>query len=143
MGQENLRRLFCLVILSTVTEDNPKELMRISLIRASACESLACRMGMESLKFDFFLMGMFSAIDAVLGLPMEEAVTHVPLSDDATAALLGEGGPLQVPLKTVLAYQEGNWMSFSSLMAELDLPESEFPALFQSAVTWADETVQI
>ena len=34
-------------------------------------------------------------------------------------------------------------MSFSSLMAELDLPESEFPALFQSAVTWADETVQI
>ena len=113
LGQENLRRLFCLVILSTVTEDNPKELMRISLIRASACESLACRMGMESLKFDFFLMGMFSAIDAVLGLPMEEAVTHVPLSDDATAALLGEGGPLQVPLKTVLAYQEGNWMSFS------------------------------
>ena len=27
LGQENLRRLFSLVILSTVTEDNPKELM--------------------------------------------------------------------------------------------------------------------
>ena len=143
LGQENLRRLFALVILSTVTEDNPKELMLHSLIRASACESLACSVGMESRKFDFFLMGMFSSIDTVLGLPMEEAVTHVPLTDDARAALLGEGGPLQLPLETVLAYQRGNWESFSSLMAELDLPESEFPALFQSAVTWADQTVQI
>ena len=31
LGQENLRRLFALVILSTVTEDNPKELMLHSL----------------------------------------------------------------------------------------------------------------
>ena len=90
LGQENLRRLFSLVILSTLAEDNPKELMLISLIRASACESLGCAMGMERRKFDFFLMGMFSAIDAVLGLPMEEALTHVPLTDDAKAALLGD-----------------------------------------------------
>ena len=90
LGQENLRRLFSLVILSTLAEDNPKELMLISLIWVSACESLGCAMGMERRKFDFFLMGMFSAIDAVLGLPMEEALTHVPLTDDAKAALLGD-----------------------------------------------------
>ena len=41
LGRENLRRLFCLVVLSTVMEDRAQELLVQSLIRASVCESLA------------------------------------------------------------------------------------------------------
>ena len=141
LGQENLRRLFCLVVLSTVMEDRAQELLVQSLIRASVCESLAGQIGMEDRKFDFFLMGMFSCLDAVLGLPMDEAVTHVPLPEEAQTALLNEGGPLQAPFQAVLAYERAQWETFSSLAGELGVSESLFPGLFLSSTKWAAEVV--
>ncbi len=141
LGRENLRRLFCLVVLSTVMEDRAQELLVQSLIRASVCESLAGHIGMGDRKFDFFLMGMFSSLDAVLGLPMDEAVTHVPLPEEAQAALLNEGGPLQAPLEVVLSYERAEWETFSSLASELGVSESLFPGMFLSSTKWAEEIV--
>ena len=141
LGQENLRRLFCLVVLSTIMEDRAQELLVQSLIRASVCEPLAAEVGMENRKFDFFLMGMFSSLDAILGLPMDEAVTHVPLPEEAQAALLNEGGPLQAPLDAVLSYERAEWETFSSLASKLGVSESLFPDLFLSSTKWAGEIV--
>ena len=129
------------MVLSTVMEDRAQELLVQSLIRASVCESLAGQIGMEDRKFDFFLMGMFSCLDAVLGLPMDEAVTHVPLPEEAQTALLNEGGPLQAPFQAVLAYERAQWETFSSLAGELGVSESLFPGLFLSSTKWAAEVV--
>ena len=52
---------------------------------------------------------MFSVINRLLGLPMREALDALPLADDVVAALLrGEGGEGR-SLRTVLAWELGDF----------------------------------
>ena len=58
---------------------------------------------------------MFSVINRLLGLPMREALEALPLSDDVVGALLrGEGGEGR-SLRTVLAWELGDFNAAQSV----------------------------
>jgi EAL and modified HD-GYP domain-containing signal transduction protein len=103
VGIDHIRMLASLLMLSTVN-DKPKELITISLIRAKMCQLEASRLGFAKQE-PFFTVGLFSALDAFLDCPMDQALNSLPLSDRIRHALLKGDGPLGEVLTKVLDYE--------------------------------------
>ena len=110
LGASGVRRWVTLVSLQTFSEDKPPELFTLSLMRAKFCELIAAKLKRPGLTADTgFLLGMFSLLDVLLTLPMEDVLKEVNLSDELTDALLGKDNDLRRLLDLVIAYEKGDW----------------------------------
>ena len=110
LGASGMRRWVTLISLQTLSQDKPSELFTISLLRAKFCELIAYDLKRPSLTPDTgFLIGMFSLLDVLLSLPMEEVLKEVALTDDLNDALLGEDNELRHILDLIIAYEQGDW----------------------------------
>ena len=110
LGASGVKRWVTLISLQTFSEDKPPELFTLSLLRAKFCELIAGELKRPGLTQDAgFLIGMFSLLDVLLMLPMEEVLKEVALADDLNAALLGEDNDLRRILDLVIAYEKGDW----------------------------------
>jgi EAL and modified HD-GYP domain-containing signal transduction protein len=107
LGTRFITSWVSLIILSGI-DDKPHELMITAMTRAKMCELLATALGHRNQE-SFFIVGLFSALDALMDSPMEEVLESVPLSDEIRAALLEYEGILGTSLHCVLAYERGNW----------------------------------
>ena len=58
----------------------------------------------------FFLVGLFSVLDAILDQPLKEIVPSLPLRADIANALLHHEGHLGSALRAVIAYEQHDWM---------------------------------
>lgn len=138
LGQEQVRRWALLVALSSMAERRPAELAVMSAVRGRLCESvftLGPRGADRAL--DGFTLGMFSLMDAILELPMEQAMEGVPVADDVRAALLGERNHARDVLDAVVAYERGEWSALDAHAASLGLAQDRLPHLYTEAVEWA------
>ena len=143
LGPKNVRRLLSLVALSSMVKDKPEELLTVSLVRARFLESLADSLEPSRPKFDLYLLGLFSMIDAVLGVPMSEALGHLPVSEEIKDTLSGEPGPLRELLDAVISYEKGEWKGFSSYAERAALSESSFPNSYFAAVQGAEKILPV
>lgn len=107
-GIHRIKTMSCLSILSNAADDKPIQLVQTLLIRARMAELLAERAGQRKTD-SFFLAGLFSAIDALLDVSMEEALAMVPVNKDVRDALTERKGFVGMVLECVLAYEKGDW----------------------------------
>nr|WP_320010041.1 HDOD domain-containing protein [uncultured Desulfobulbus sp.] len=107
LGDQEIRRFVTLVIVSELAADKPPELIRLSIIRARWCQLVAesCKQVTDS--GEFFLLGLFSLIDAILDKPMQQVLEMLPLSDAIREALIDTGGPYAPFLLVLLTYEKG------------------------------------
>ena len=107
LGEIEIRRFIMLVVISELAAEKPTELLRLSLIRAKFCELLAggCRYVADA--SEFFILGLFSLIDAILDTTMQRAMEKLPLSEGVKEALVNQKGPLFPILQAVIAYEQG------------------------------------
>jgi EAL and modified HD-GYP domain-containing signal transduction protein len=115
------------------------ELMTMSAVRARTSELVGDAAGGASLASEGFLGGLCSWLDAILGVPMEEVVQAVPLSEDSKAALLGADNRLRTLIDGVIAYETGDWKTVTAAAARLRVPEQEFAAAYVAAIKWTRE----
>jgi EAL and modified HD-GYP domain-containing signal transduction protein len=104
------------------------------MVRARMCELLAAPMG-EDEPDRFFLVGLFSVLEGLMGARMDELLESLPLSEDIRAALIrgeGRGGEL---LRAVLAYERGDW----DHVAIDGVEDSTIREAYLTAIAWADE----
>lgn len=107
LGLRELRRWASLMAISTV-DDKPPELIRTLTIRARMCELIGARL--QAGNGDaFFTVGLFSGLDAVLDVSLDEALAELPLSDEVHRAVLHRNGRLGEALECVLHYEVGDW----------------------------------
>ncbi len=123
VGESNLRKWASLMALSQMAGNKPLELVRHSLTRAYFCEGLASALGLERRSADLFLTGMFSMIDAVLDLGIEEALAMLPLAPELEGALLGRRTDLTCALDICRSFEKGDWKELSSITSELNICE--------------------
>ena len=118
LGIQQVQAWLSLLLLAKI-DDKPRALMTTAMTRAKMCELLAMAANEPGPEADF-TVGLFSVLDALLDLPMEEVVTALPLSDEVTAALLESQGHLGAALDCALAYERGDWdaVSYLSLTPE-------------------------
>jgi c-di-GMP phosphodiesterase len=106
VGTERIRHWASLLLL-TKLDDKP-ELNVTALVRATMAERLAAAMGAPNAD-SYFLVGLFSLVDALLNVPMTEAIQLLPFSKQIREGLLNHEGPMGSVLRCVLAYESGNW----------------------------------
>jgi len=86
------------------------------------------------------LLGLFSLLDAMLGIPMTVVVTYLPLDDKLKAALCGEPNNEYLPLLRLAQYfEEARWDDSERRIRQLNLESDKVKAAFQTAVDWAGE----
>ncbi|MFC1528500.1 EAL and HDOD domain-containing protein [Candidatus Latescibacterota bacterium] len=107
LGLKHIQNWVQLIFLSKI-EDKPRDLIVTAMIRAKMCELISMSLE-EQLAEMGFIVGLFSVLDALLDMPLEEIIPSLPFSDDITNALLQHVGPLGNVLHCVLAYEKGDW----------------------------------
>lgn len=133
LGLKPLRSWLNLVALSS-SNQNPPALLQILLFRAHMCESLAKLRGQNDAHI-YFTVGLFSGLDALLGMTMATALSQLTLSQDLNEALLTRQGKLGTVLNQVIAYERGNWR-------ELNLDANNHHLLakaYMDSINWADK----
>ena len=137
LGASGVRRWVTLVSLQTFSEDKPPELFTLSLMRAKFCELIAAKLKRPGLTADTgFLLGMFSLLDVLLNLPMEEVLKEVNLSDELTDALLGKDNDLRRLLDLVIAYEKGDWDTVIAYCKQENLSPEFLQPTYDNVLEW-------
>ena len=143
LGLQNVRRWAVLTTLSSAAPDKPPELLEVALSRARFCETLSSQIdGSQQAGEELFLMGLFSVLDALLDLPLQEALREACLPSRVKAALLGAPGPWRSVLDLTLAYERGEWGVASERMATLAVEPFAIARAFVDSVDWARRATQ-
>ncbi len=133
LGLQPIKRWIKLIALTGVENQVPA-ILSTAMVRAKMCELL----GKESNSPDtdsFFTAGLFSALDALLGIPMERILESLPLSGELESALLRHEGRLGSALSCTLAHERGNW---SDVVFEGFSPAA-ITEIFAQSVEWSRE----
>ncbi len=79
------------------------------------------------------LLGLFSLLDAMLGIPMTEVVAYLPLDDKLKAALCGEPNNEYLPLlRLAQCFEEARWDDSETMVRQLNLESDRVKAAFQT-----------
>ena len=141
LGEKEVKKWASLVVLVSMAEDKPEELVTQAIVRAKLCESLAASAGLGHRVEDLFIMGMFSLIDAILDRELAEVLEELPIASDIKAALLDGNNSLQNVYQYVLAYEAADWGKLSMQAAKLGMDESLLPQLYLDAVNWVHQSL--
>jgi EAL and modified HD-GYP domain-containing signal transduction protein len=137
VGRDAIRRWASLWLLAGLGATGHPELIAMAMTRAHCCEQLAASDDVGG--GDGFLVGLCSLLEAMLGRPIEELLEHLPLDDQARAALLGEDNALRRMLDSVIAYERGDWPACLEHSARAGLASQQLAAAYNSALRSAQQ----
>ncbi len=134
LGIKPIKRWVRLVAMSGVS-NQPEELLLTALNRAKMCELLGQAAGSQDTD-TYFTVGLFSALDALMAMPMRAVLEQLPLADELTSALLQHEGELGQALKCILAHERGRWEE----VAFAELATQTITEAFVQAIEWSRQT---
>jgi c-di-GMP-related signal transduction protein len=137
LGERDTRKWISMVAVAAMGGDKPHELVLVPLARARFCELLAEAGDLQSRADDLFLMGLLSAMDAIMDLPMSAVLAELPVQHEITDALLGQAGRFCSILEIAKNYEQGDWKQLSASANLARIPEEALPDLFVQALAWA------
>ena len=135
MGYAPLYRWLVLLLATASTSGFSPVLMETAVVRGRLAELL----GLTSLRGEaenLFVAGMFSLLDRLLGLPMEEVLETVPLPEEVVRALVSREGRYG-PYLALAEACELNSRLVASLAESLDISPLEVNKAHLSALAWA------
>ncbi len=143
LGEANIRHWVALAALPTMAAGKPDELITHSLVRARFCESVAHAAGVREYKIAF-LMGLFSLLDALVDMPLEEALHQVSVVPAITDPLLGtanEQDAFSEIYQLVCRYEVGEWNTVAAVASKLKLEASAVGEAYTDAMMWAQRAL--
>lgn len=136
LGERELRKWLTTAVAGELYMDKPNEITRLSLLRAKFAENLAPVFSMAIKSSELFLMGLFSVLDVILDLPMEEALEVVKVSPAISDALINGKGDLALVLEFMKQYENANWQEVSRLMVIHEIDMEQVYAAYMDSLTW-------
>jgi c-di-GMP-related signal transduction protein len=141
MGEEGIRRWIAIAALPALAKDKPTELMVQSLLRARFAERLAWLAGCPVVP-NWFMMGLFSLLDALLDRPIEYALQQIRLAPPVEAALLGVAPQedwMAAVYSLIRGYEAGDWEIVKTLAEHLKVSVDDIGAAYVGAAAWVTE----
>jgi c-di-GMP phosphodiesterase len=133
LGLDTLRQLCGLLCLQAI-DDRPPSLVLQAMTRGRMCEQLGKLAGARDAG-PFFITGLFSLLNALLGLPTRKVVEELPLTPAVKSALVAGEGPLGAALQCTRAYERGVW----DHAVYADLAPHLIRAAYVDALFWAEQ----
>ncbi len=139
LGHDELYRWLTLLLFNHEGSDGRNQaLLRNALVRARFAEILGDKGLPANLRGGMFITGILSTLDALLNLPMEQAITTLKLSRQTVDALLGRTSPYTPYLRLAIACESGDPKLISHLSAELGLDAEEVNIAHLNALIWSE-----
>jgi EAL and modified HD-GYP domain-containing signal transduction protein len=139
VGDQTLRRIASLAILSEINADQPPDILHMALVRARFCE-LAARFCWLSPP-EQYLLGMFSMVPAMLRVPMADVTSSLPLRDQVCRALRGERNPERALLTWLELHERADWEACDAICNSIGLTHDKLMLCYVDAVVWAQVTL--
>ncbi len=136
LGQKELKKWINTAVARELCVDKPNEVMRLSLLRAKFAENLAPIFEKAIHSSELFLMGLFSVIDLILDMSMEEALDMVKVSKDIKDALVRKDGKFASVLDFMLQYENANWQEVSRQMLLKDIDMNRVYDAYVESLQW-------
>jgi len=133
LGFERLRQLCALVALRELG-DRPATVFVNAMARARMCERLGPLRGIRD-GAALFILGLFSTLDVLTGMTMNDVLKELPLNEGLVHALLSHQGMLGGVLREAIAYERGAWQptAFRGLKPEV------LQAIYVESIEWAEK----
>ncbi len=140
VGENNFRRIVSLAVLSELNEEEPPELLHMSLVRARFCELAAGQS--EQVPSEQYLLGMLSLVPAMLHLPMEELTPSLPLRAEICEALQGTANRERSLLTWVECHERGDWGTCDAIVHDNRFNQEKLVKCYADSVGWAMESLR-
>ena len=139
LGEAETKKLILLFTTGILAKSKPKELTRITIIRAKFCELMASK-NMPELAESAFMVGLFSLLDAILNQPLDKILNDLPLAPEVLEALTGDKpSPLKYILQAVTYYEQGSWYNTTRNAKKVQVNYEELTDYYQAALVWANK----
>jgi len=137
LGLDQVRKWASVWALAGMGRGSHPELIRLATIRARTCELLAAT-AVGDASSEYFLLGLCSLLDAMLGTSMDTAIQDLPISDDVRRALLGDGNRPRFILDGVIAWERGEWDTAVAALRRAGVTADRLPDAYADALGWAN-----
>ncbi len=131
LGIETVRSITYLIVVSSI-EDKPFELFVTALIRAHMCELIASEVEQGDQAATYFMVGLFSVMDAIMDQPLDQVLAQLPLTMAISNALLKYEGQMGQALLASISYERGKWDELDFSIVDAD----KISAVYLQALTW-------
>ncbi len=143
LGPKNLRRWANITALVGLCDGKPHELLATSVLRGRFCELLGRLAGLDPAALNLFLTGLLSLIDAVLDLPLGEALAQFAIPPAVRDALLNGAGPGGQLCRLARAWESGHWERVEEAAGSLGVSPTDVADAYRRALEWSAEAAGV
>lgn len=143
LGRRQLQRWLQLLLYAQQQSEkqSPDALMTLAAQRGKLMEALVKIGAHPSVDVDYhdraFMVGSFSLLDALLGIPMHEIVAKLNLAEDISQALLARQGALGAWLALLEAQEQGDFARLRRDLQVQGVSHADFQQAQLQAYRWA------
>ena len=137
LGLKKLFRWAALLLLAS-KNGTPPAVSSLAVVRGRLMELLVADRLTPEQRDHAFVAGIFSLLDVMLGMPMDQAVKLLTLPEDVIDALLHRTGPLGNFLQLTEACETGDDRTFTLAADALGLTSQEVNWAHLQALAWSD-----
>jgi EAL and modified HD-GYP domain-containing signal transduction protein len=134
IGQDRVRKWASIWALAGAGDGSTPELTTMTLLRARCCELLGESGASTAKGSDYFLLGLCSLLDVILGQPMATALKELPLSPETQEALLGGTNTERHLLDAVIAYERAAWDEANAAATRGGFDSTVLPEAYATAL---------
>lgn len=136
LGYSPLYRWLTVLLATASTNGYSPVLLETAIVRGRFAELLGQMKMPKSEAENLFVAGMFSLLDRLLGLPMEDVLSTIQLPEVVTEALISRGGVFG-PYLALAEACELNSMLVGSLAESLKISAEDVNTAHLAALVWA------
>jgi EAL and modified HD-GYP domain-containing signal transduction protein len=138
MGQDKLYRWLTLILFTGgQAQELDQAVLENALVRGRVAEQLAGRALFAKARDEIFVAGLFSLLDVVMHMPMEQVLKQISLPAEITEAIVSQRGPYAPYLALAIACEQDDQSSIEALARQIGREVDDINAVHMDALLWA------
>ncbi|MFD1019956.1 EAL and HDOD domain-containing protein [Thalassobacillus hwangdonensis] len=115
-----------------------KEILKISFQRAKMCELIAEKLRLPERVDGYFLTGLLSMVDVIMGRPLNGILEQLPLENQIKRALLAEENRHRKVLDLVISIERAEFGVMEEKIQAFELSASDIFNIYEQSIKWTD-----
>lgn len=135
LGIQRLKNWISLIVM-TSNPNKSSELIQTGLVRAKMCELIADECSLPD-KESYFVVGLFSILDALLDQSLDDILQKMPLDDELNRALLNKEGNMGKALWCSICCEQ-------CLLQKIEFPKLSQERIYQiyrESMSWTRQSI--
>lgn len=143
LGLKKLFRWAALLMTTSRAGGSAPAVGQTAVVRGRLMELLAAELLPREEADNAFVVGVFSLLDVMLGMPMDKALSSVALPQPVLDALLHQKGVFAPFLELTIACERGDDAAFAQTANALQLSNHQVNWAHLQALAWADSLADV